>query len=157
MPSRDDKTNPVTFFTSFTLLNYPAKMIDFPCGICSRQSPRCSLRYNLFGSPCCIFQTLAVVRNWSASLDLIPRCRISERDEPLRSLADVLIDTPLSYRSKAMVTLLNAKDAFPRSQTTRLRLYNVHVIHDIGRHMNWMLVSQAVIHLKQLCQNLWTV
>ena len=33
-----------------------------------------------------------------------------------------------------MVTLLNAKDAFPRSQTTRLRLYNVHVIHDIGRH-----------------------
>ena len=56
-----------------------------------------------------------------------------------------------------MVTLLNAKDAFPRSQTTRLRLYNVHVIHDIGRHMNWMLVSQAVIHLKHLCQNLWTV
>ena len=56
-----------------------------------------------------------------------------------------------------MVTLLNAKDAFPRSQTTRLRLYNVHVIHDIGRHMNWMLVSQAVIQLKQLCQNLWTV
>ena len=88
---------------------------------------------------------------------MIPRCRISERDEPLRSLADVLIDTPLSYRSKAMVTLLNAKDAFPRSQTTRLRLYNVHVIHDIGRHMNWMLVSQAVIHLKQLRQNLWTV
>ena len=46
-----------------------------------------------------------------------------------------------------MVTLLNANDAFPRSQTTPLRLYNVHVIHDIGRHMNWMLVSQAVIHL----------
>ena len=33
-----------------------------------------------------------------------------------------------------MVTLLNDKDAFPRSQTTRLRLYNVHFIHDIGRH-----------------------
>ena len=44
-----------------------------------------------------------------------------------------------------MVTLLNAKDAFPRSQTTRLRLYNVHVIHDIGRHMNWMLVYQAAV------------
>ena len=54
VPSMDDKTNPVRFFTSFPLLNYPAKMIDFPCGICSRHSPRCSLRYNLFGSPCCI-------------------------------------------------------------------------------------------------------
>ncbi len=38
--------------------------------------------------------------------------RISERDEPRRSLSVVLIDTPLSYRSKTMVTLLNAKMPF---------------------------------------------
>ena len=66
------------------------------------------------------FQKCVVVWNWSPCYDLIHTYRISERDEPRRSLSVVLIDTPLSYRSKTMVTLLNANDAFPRSRTSRL-------------------------------------
>ena len=38
---------------------------------------------------------------------MIPRYRTSARDEPGCSLSDVLIDTPLSYRSK----MLNANDS----------------------------------------------
>ena len=34
--SRDGTTDQTTFFTSFPMLNPPANMIDFPCGICSR-------------------------------------------------------------------------------------------------------------------------
>ena len=66
------------------------------------------------------FKKCVVVWNWSPCYDLIHTYRISERDEPRRSLSVVLIDTPLSYRSKTMVTLLNANDAFPRSRTSRL-------------------------------------
>ena len=111
--SRDDKTNLVTFFTSFSMLNPSANMIHFSCRICSPHSRRCSLRYNWFGSPCCIFlQKLAFVLNWSGSQDLIPRCRLSKPNEPRRCLSGVLIDTPLSYRSNAMVTLLKPRMRF---------------------------------------------